>query len=62
MSVMPQCYSVIIDRGISTPGHGKDLVDDLNSIENHDIYKLMSNVQLTGSNIIDSQIIMHYCT
>ena len=23
MSVMSQCYSVIIDRGISAPGHGK---------------------------------------
>ena len=23
MSVMSQCYSVIIDQGISAPGHGK---------------------------------------
>ena len=32
MSVMYQCYSVIIDRGISSPGHGKDVVNGINTI------------------------------
>ena len=32
MSVMSQCYSVIIDRGISVPGHGKEVVDGINTI------------------------------
>ena len=27
MSVMSQTYSIIIDRGISAPGHGKEVVD-----------------------------------
>ena len=27
MSVMSQTYSIIIDRGISTPGHGKEVID-----------------------------------
>ena len=48
MSVMSQCYWVIIDCGISEPGHGKDLVDAINSIYKCYIYQLMSNVQLPG--------------
>ena len=30
MSVMSQTYSIIIDRGIGPPGHGKEVVDGLN--------------------------------
>ena len=30
---MLQCYSVTIDRGISEPGHGKEVVDDINDID-----------------------------
>ena len=62
MSVLSHCHSIIIDRGISAPGHGKDVVDGINSIDKHYMYKLMSNVQLPGSTIFDSQIIMNYCT
>ena len=32
MSVILQCYSVIIDRAISEHGHIKDVVDGLNAI------------------------------
>ena len=53
---MPQCLSITIDQGISAPVHGKEVVDGLNSVDKRYIYKLMSNVQLTGSNIFDSQI------
>ena len=62
MSLMYQFYSVIIDRGISLPGHGKELVDVLNEIDKHYIYQLMSNVQLPGSKTFDSYILMNYCT
>ena len=48
MSVMLKCYSSIVDRGISAPGHGKELVNGLNAIDKHYIYKLMYNVQLPG--------------
>ena len=54
MLVMSQCYSVIIDRGISAPGHGKEVVDGLNSGDKSYLYQLMSNVQITGSKIFDS--------
>ena len=59
MSVMSQCYSIIIDRGISAPGHGKEVVDGLNTVDKRYIYQLMSTVQLPGSIRFDSQIQMH---
>ena len=33
MSVMSKCYLIIIDRGISSPGHGKEVVDGLYNID-----------------------------
>ena len=41
MSVMSQTYSNIIDRGISAPGHGKEVVDGLNAVDKRYIYQLM---------------------
>ena len=46
VSVLSQCHSIIFDRGISAPGHGKDVVDSLNAIGKLYMYQLMSNVQL----------------
>ena len=43
MSVISKCYSVIIYRGISAPGHGKEGVGGLNKIDKHYIYQLISN-------------------
>ena len=62
MSVMSQCYSIIIDGGISAPGHVKEVVDVLNSVDKCYIYQLMYNVQLPGSAIFDSQIKIHTST
>ena len=58
MSVMSQCYSVIIDCGISAPGNGKEVVNGPNAIYKRYIYQLISNVQLPGSKKFDSQIII----
>ena len=51
---MSQTYSIIIDRGIITPGHGKEVVDGLNAVDTRYIYQLISKVQLPGSVIFDS--------
>ena len=59
MSVMSQCYSVIIDRGISAPGYGKQVVDGLNAVDKRYIYQLMSIFQLPGSIRFDSQMQIH---
>ena len=48
------CYSIIIDQGISAPGHGKEVVYGLNDIDKRYIYQLISNVQLPGSKTFDS--------
>ena len=62
MSVMSQCYSIIIDRGISVPGHGKEVVDGINAVDKNYIYQLISKVQVPGSVRFDSQIRMHTVT
>ena len=59
MSVISQCFSIIIDRGISATGHVKEVVDVLNAVDKRYIYQLMSNVQLPLSVRFDSQIKMH---
>ena len=56
---MSKTYSIIIDRGISAPGHGKEVVDGLSSVDKRYIYQLMSKVQLPGSVRFDSQIKIH---
>ena len=59
MSVMSQCYLIIIDQGISEPGHDKEVVHGLNAVDKRYIYQLMSTVQLPGSNRFDSQMQGH---
>ena len=49
LSVMSQCYSIIIDRSIIAPGHGKEVVDGLNAFGKRYIYQLISKVQFPGS-------------
>ena len=56
---MFQCYSIIIDRGISAPENGKEVVYGLNAVNKHYIYQFMSTVQLTGSNRFDFQMQMN---
>ena len=50
---MSQTYFIIIYRGISEPGHGKEVVDGLNAVDNSYIYQLISKVQLPGSILFD---------
>ena len=62
MSVMSQCYSIIIDWGICAPGHGKEVVNRLNDVDKRYTYQLMSTVKLPGSIRFYSQIKMHTST
>ena len=59
MSVLSQHHSIIFDWGIIAPGHDKEVVEGLNAIDKRYMYKLRSTVQLTGSNIFDTQILMY---
>ena len=38
MSVMSQCYSIIIDSGIIAPGNGKEVGDGINAVDKRYIY------------------------
>ena len=42
-------YYIIIDLGINAPGHGKEVVDGINSFDKRYIYQLMSTVKLPVS-------------
>ena len=62
MSFLSQHQSIIFDRVISEPGHGKEVVGGLNAIDKLYIYKLMSTVQLPGSKTFEKNILMHSFT
>ena len=55
MSVLSQRHSIIFDRGISAPGHGKEVVSSINAIGKHYMYQLISTVQLPGSKIFEKK-------
>ena len=61
MSVLPQCFPIIIDWGIGAHGNCKEVINGISTIDKRFIYQLMSNVQLPGSKTFDSHIIMHSC-
>ena len=54
MSVLSQRHPIIFDRSISAPGHGKEVVYIIISIDKHYMYELMSTVQLPRSKTLDS--------
>ena len=58
MSVLSQLHSIIFDRGVSAPGHGKEVVNGLIAIDKRYMYQLMSIVQLPGSKIFEKQIVI----
>ena len=62
MSVLSQRHSIIFDCGISAPGHVKEVVGGLNSIDKRYMYQLMYTVQLPGSKIFGKKIIVHSWT
>ena len=61
MSVKSKYYSIILDRGISAPGHDKEVVDGLNGVDKRYIYQSMSTVQLPGSNRLYFKMQMCTC-
>ena len=54
MSMLSHEFSVIVDGGISAPGHSREVVDVLNTIDKKNLLQLMPTVQLTGSNAYDT--------
>ena len=57
--MLSQAYSVIIDRGVSEPGYRREVVDGINATENIFLFQLMETVQLWGSKIYDTQMVIN---
>ena len=43
---LSQRHSIIFDQDISAPGHGKEVIDGLNTIDKRYMYQLRSTVQI----------------
>ena len=50
--------SINIDRSISSPGHGRELVDGINATNNIFLFQLLSTVQLPDAKIYDTHMVM----
>ena len=59
MSILLQAFSVIIYRGISATGHGREVIDGPNSNYKSFLFQLMSTVQLSVSKGCGTQMVMH---
>ena len=55
LSILLQSFNIIIYRGISAQGHGREVVDSLNSMEKRFVFHLVATVQLTGSEQFDKK-------
>ena len=53
MSALSQSHSIIIDRGISAPGHCKEVIGGLKAIDRRYMYQIISNYQHPGSKTFD---------
>ena len=62
MSMLSQAFSVIVDCVISAPGHGREVLYSLNSIDKSFLFQFISTVQLPGAKVYDIQVIMHTVT
>ena len=62
MSIFSQASYVITDRGISSPVHGREVVDGLNAIYKRFFFQLISTVQLTGAKRYDTHMVMQSIT
>ena len=58
MLMLSHFFNVIIDRGISSPIHGREVLDGLNAIEKGFPLQLVSRVQLPGAKGYDTQMLM----
>ena len=54
LSILSQPYNIIIDHGISAPGHGREVLDVLNATEKSFVFRLMDTFQIPGSERFDT--------
>ena len=56
---MSKSFYVIIDRIISTPGHGREVLYGLNAIYKRFLFQLLATVQFPGAKNHDTQMVMY---
>ena len=61
-SILFQSFNIIIYRGISAKGHGREVVDGLNDTDKMFIFCLMKTFQLPGSERFDTKLSAHKTT
>ena len=59
MSMLSQEFSVIIDHGISEPGHVIEELDGLKTIKKRFFFQLISTVKLLGEKMYATHMVMH---
>ena len=59
MSMLSQAFSVFVDRGITAPVHGREVVYGLNTIYIRFLFQLMSTVKITGEKGDDTHMVIH---
>ena len=52
--MLTHVYNIIIDHGVGSPGHVREVVDGLNANEKHCISMLMTTAQLPCSATYES--------
>ena len=62
MSILLQYFNIIIDRGISAPEYGQEVVYGLNATGEIFIFHLMSTLQLPGSKMFDTKMTVNTAT
>ena len=59
LSMLSQAFNIIIDKLVSAPAHGREVVDCLNTTEKRFIFRLMSTVQIPGAKGYNTQDLIH---
>ena len=57
--MLSHAFSIIIDRGISVKGHGREVVHGLKAIEKRFLLQLIPTVKLPCSKGCDRQMVIH---
>ena len=58
--MLSQSYNIIIDSVISAPGHEREVVDGLNYTVKIYLFQIISTVQFPGTNLINTQMQIHF--
>ena len=58
-SILLQTLKIIVDHEISVPGHGREVVYNLNATEKRFIFNMMITVQLPDCEQFDTQMAVH---